>query len=171
MTPRETNDGSAGVTAAVARLRELSSLIPRLGCEWEDRPTFAAPANEDAVAKLERMAGFSLPADLRTFFALTDAVVGMSVHNGYHIGGTETLAGIVESAAMPRRVPDGLAVPVGLDGGGNGFLLSATGRVWGWNHEIGSLSEIAESFGAFLDRVASDWNAYVADTRDWRYLV
>src|SRR5947209_5632257 len=122
--------GEAVVEASLAQLRELAQAIPRPGCEWEHRPTFDPPATPEAVAALERAAGFLLPADLRAFFALTDRVNGLSVHNGYSIGRTELLAFLVGTDGVPREVPDGLAAPVALDGGGNGFLGSATGRVW-----------------------------------------
>ena len=95
------------VKASVGRLRELAETLPRPGCNWEDCPTFEPPASAEAVTALERAAGFPLPAELRAFFALTDAVVGMSVHNGYHIGGTELLACLAETESMPREVPDG----------------------------------------------------------------
>jgi cell wall assembly regulator SMI1 len=159
------------VEASLSRLRELAQALPRPGCEWESRPTFDPPATDEAVAVLERAAGFPLPADLRAFFALTDRVNGLSVHNGYSIGGTELLAALVGSDGVPREVPDGLAAPVASDGGGNGFLVSQTGRVWGWDHETGQVRLVAESFAAFLKRVAEDWAAYVADTPGWRFLV
>lgn len=159
------------VEASLARLRELARAIPRPGCAWETRPTFDPPASPEAVAGLERAAGFPLPADLRAFFALTDLVSGLSVHNGYSIGRAERLAYLVGTDGVPREVPDGPAAPVALDGGGNGFLLSAAGRVWGWDHETGQVRPVVASFGAFLDRVAADWSAYVADTPGWRFLV
>lgn len=159
------------VALSVNQLRELAAAIPRPGCEWESRPTFDPPASLNAVAALERAAGFPLPDDLRVFLALTDRVVGMSVHNGYSIGGAELLAKLVGSEGIPRNVPDGLAAPIALDGGGNGFLISEAGRVWRWDHETGHVSSVAGSFGAFLERVAADWAAYVADTEGWRFLV
>lgn len=155
----------------VARLRELAQSIPREGCEWEERPTFAPPSLPDVIEELERLAEFPLPADLREFFAASDGVVGMSVHNGYQIGGAKTLAGLIQSGDVPRTVPDGPCLPVAFDGGGNAFLLSAPGRVWWWDHETGSLSPVADSFGAFIERVVADWTAYVNDTPGWDFLV
>jgi hypothetical protein len=53
----------------------------------------------------------------------------------------------------------------------NGFLLSSGGRVWRWDHETSSVKEVAASFTEFLERVALDWEAYVADRPNWRFLV
>lgn len=155
------------VEASVARLRELALALPRRGCEWEDRLRFDPPTPPETIAAFERAAGFPLPADLRAFLALTGGVVGMSVHNGYWLGGIERL----DPADFPREVAGEPAAPVATDGGGNAFLLSAGGRVWRWDHETGSVSEVAESFADFLGRVAADWAAYVADTPGWRFLV
>jgi hypothetical protein len=159
------------VEASLVKLRELARAIPRPGCDWEERPTFDPPASAEAVTRLERAAGFPLPADLRAFFTLNDRVNGMSVHNGYSIGCTALLASLVGSNGVPREVPDGLAAPVALDGGGNGFLVSEAGRVWRWDHETSRVELVAESFAAFLERVAADWAAYVAETPGWRFLV
>lgn len=155
----------------VAQLRELAKSLPRAGCDWETPPSFAPPSSPDAVDELERAAGFRLPDDLRAFFALTDAVVGMSVHNGYQIGPLERVAHHVESGELPRQTPEGVAITVAFDGGGNAFLLSASGRVWRWDHETGNMSAVAVSFAAFLERVVADWTAYVNDTPGWMFLV
>ena len=157
----------ASASASVARLRELALAIPRPECEWEERPRFDPPAPPAAVAAFERAAGFPMPVDFRAFLARTGGVVGMSVHNGYWLGGVERLA----PDAFPREVAGEPAAPVATDGGGNAFLLSAGGRVWKWDHETGRVSEVAASFAAFLVRVADDWAAYVADTPGWRFLV
>jgi cell wall assembly regulator SMI1 len=148
------------VEASIARLRELAQTMPRPGCDWEDRPRFDPPASRDAIGALERVAGFPLPTDLRAFFALTDAVVGISIHNGYWLGGAENLA----RGDFPRVAAGEPAVPVATDGGGNAFLLSASGRVWRWDHERGNETKVAESFTEFLERVAADWAAYISDT-------
>ena len=153
--------------ASVERLRELAHAIPRPGREWEERPHFDPPASSEDIAAFERAAGFPLPADFRAFLARTGGVVGMSVHNGYWLGGVERLA----PADFPREVAGESAAPVATDGGGNAFLLSASGRVWRWDHETGRVSQVTDSFTAFLSRVVDDWAAYVADTPSWRFLV
>jgi hypothetical protein len=155
------------VEASLLQLRELALKIPRPDCEWEVRPWFDPPALPEAVAAFEQTAGFPLPLDFKVFLANTSGVVGMSVHNGYWLGCVERLT----TANFPSMVAGELVVPVGTDGGGNAFLLSEKGRVWRWYLETGNVSEVATSFTAFLDRVAADWTAYVADLQGWRYLV
>jgi hypothetical protein len=123
------------------------------------------------MAAFERVAGFALPADLRAFLASAGAVVGMSIHNGYWLGGVERLVDWMGSGALPGEVASEQVAPVATDGGGNGFLLSSRGRVWRWDHETGRVSEVAGSFAEFLERVALDWAAYVADTPGWHFLV
>jgi len=159
------------VEASLARLRELALGIPRPGCDWEERPRFQPPASPKQVAAFERAAGFPLPADLRAFLADAGAVVGMSVHNGYWVGDVERLGRSIDRGDFPRSVSGESAVPVATDGGGNAFLLSEGGRVWRWDHDTGSVSEVAASFEHFIERVAADWSAYVAETPGWRVLV
>ncbi|MFO0797048.1 MAG: SMI1/KNR4 family protein [Gemmataceae bacterium] len=156
---------------AIARLRALAELIPRPGCEWESRPIIAPPAGATVVAELAVAAGFDLPADFLDFLADTAAVIGMSVHNGYHIGDPDVLTATLRAGDLPSNVHGTRSIPVGFDGGGNAFLITAAGEVWKWDHETGAVSPVASSFGAFLDRVALDWSAYLADTPGWRFLV
>jgi hypothetical protein len=158
------------VEASLARLRELALAIPRPGCEWEERPRFDPPPPPEQVAAFERAAGFALPADLRAFLASCGAAVGMSVHNGYWVGGLEQLAHSLARADFPGSVAGEPTAPVATDGAGNAFLLSASGRVWRWDREAGTVSEVAGSFAGFLTRVADDWAAYIADTPGWRFL-
>jgi hypothetical protein len=142
------------VQASLARLRDLASALPRPSWPWESRPTFEAPAPPEAVAAFERAAGFPLPADLRDFLGTTGSVVALSVHNGYWLGGVERLTAWPQSAALPSSVAGERLAPVATDGGGNGFLISAAGKVWRWDHETGRLSVVATSFAEFLERVA-----------------
>src|SRR4051812_17195096 len=79
------------VEHTLVRLRRLALALPRPNSPWEERPRFEAPAAPQAIAELEQLAGFPLPADFLTFLTRCDAVVGMSVHNGYWIGGVESL--------------------------------------------------------------------------------
>ena len=114
------------------------------------------------------MAGFELPADLREFLERTGSVAALSVHNGYWLGGVERL---IEQSVSPRTADGERAIPVATDGGGNAFLLGSSGIVWRWDHGTGKLERVAASFGAFLERVAEDWAAYISDKPGWRFLV
>lgn len=154
----------------VTQLRELALALPRPGCEWEERPRFDPPASPESLAVFERAAGFPMPADLRAFFAQTAAIAGMSVHNGYWLGGIEQLVRSIECGDFPRAAENELTAPIATDGGGNGFLLSVSGRVWRWDHETGQISQLAATFNEFLARVVADWEAYIGDTAGWRFL-
>lgn len=156
------------VAATVGRLRELALALPRPGCDREDRPRFEPPASLESVVEIERNAGFSLPSDLREFLEQTGAIVAMSVHNGYWLGDINKLLG---EESFPRVADGEAAIPVATDGGGNAFMMGVSGRVWRWSHETDRLNLVAASFGAFLERVAEDWSAYVSDHLGWRFLV
>jgi hypothetical protein len=92
----------------------------------------------------------------------------MSVHNGYWVGGIEQL---IDGDSLPRIADGEVAIPIATDGGGNAFVLGASGQVWQWNHETDKLNLVAASFGAFLERVAEDWAAFVSEKPGWRFLV
>jgi hypothetical protein len=123
------------------------------------------------VAAFEGVAGFPLPDDLRRFFWHTEAVVALSVHNGYWIGDIASLIVSFERSDFPQTVGGKPAIPVTTDGGGNAFLLSASGCVWRWEHETGTVQQVAETFGRFLARIVADWEAYLANTPGWQFLV
>jgi hypothetical protein len=102
--------------------------------------------------------------------------VAMAVHNGYWIGGAETLALGVARGDFPRMISDGStsapAIPMGTDGGGNTFLARISdSSVWRLDHETGNLEPIASSIDGFLQRVAEDWVHFAADDHEWRYIV
>ncbi len=155
------------VETSLSRLRELALAFPRANCEWEEQPHFAPPATRQSVVEIERCAGFVLPSDLRTFLEQTNTVIGMSIHNGYWIGGIEGLL----SGSFPPIIQDESVLPIATDGGGNAFLISYSGHVWKWYHETGKVVKVATSFDAFLERVIADWEAYLAGTPDWDFLV
>lgn len=163
--------GRAMIEVSLERLRELALALPRRDCPWESRPTFEPPARPEEVGEFEQVVGFPLPSDLRAFLASVGAVVGMSVHNGFWLGGVERLTQWIADGQLPGEVAGERVAPVATDGGGNAFLLSSGGRVWRWNHETGTLREVAQSFAEFLERVVLDWSAYISDAPGWRFLV
>jgi hypothetical protein len=99
------------IKASLARLRELALAMPRPGCDWEERPQFEPPPMLDQVVAFERAAGFAFPADLRAFFTDCGAVVGMSVHNGYWVGGVEGLTRSILRGDFPRSVAGEERIP------------------------------------------------------------
>lgn len=120
------------------------------------------------MVELERIAGFALPGDLREFLQQTESIVAMSVHNGYCLGGIKQL---ISAGTLPQIADGEAAIPVATDGGGNGFLLGTSGRVWQWSRETDKLKIVAPTFNAFLERVAEDWAAYISEKPGWRFLV
>lgn len=156
------------VATTLTRFRDLARAFPRPGRDWEDRPRFGPPATSQSLVELERTAGFALPQDLRDFLEQTESIVAMSVHNGYWLGSIREL---IDRDSFPRVAEREAAIPVATDGGGNAFLLGASGHVWRWNHETDELKLVAATFGAFLERVAEDWAAYVSGKRNWCFLV
>lgn len=158
------------IEACYARLRRLSLALPRFGCAWEDRPTFDSPATLQSIIDIEQYAGFSLPADFRTFLSLTNSVVAMSVQNGYWLGGVDQLTHSMMRDDFPRSVDGEPVVPIGTTGCGDAFLLGRTGSVWQWLHETNNLKKVAESFKLFLERIADDWDAYVSNRPNWHFL-
>jgi len=147
-------------------LRSLADAFPE-----GDRPTFSPPAPAASIRAFEVAVGFPLPAELRDFLSLCDAVVAMDVHNGYWLGGSAVLTRGVSLGYFPRSVEVGgepvAVAPVGTDGGGNAFLVTAgDGRVWRWDHETGGVAAVAGSFAAFLRRVAEDWEHAAAGDAD-----
>ena len=164
------------VETSLIRLRELAFAIPRPGCDWEERPQFDSPPTPEFVEAASVAAGGQLPDDLLTYFQLCGRVIGMSIHNGYELCSAADLVSKKYRRAVPPTLPGPSGpmpvVPIAWDGGGNAFVLSIPkGDVWRWDHETGVTRFVAPSFSHFLERVVADWEAYVADTPGWRFLV
>lgn len=154
------------VRQTLARLHDLAASFDN----WA-RPTFDPPASPERLTAFRRVAGFPLPPDLDVLFAEHESIRAMDIHNGYWIGGLDALVASASDGSIPRLIREEPAVPIATDGGGNAFLVSASGRVWRWDHENGDLEQVAASVGEFLERVAADWAALAAGTPGWRFLV
>lgn len=159
------------VEFSVTGLRQIADSYPRWDAPWETQPYFDPPAPAEAIDAFESAVGFPLPPDLRTFFGLTEAVVGMSIHNGYWIGGLDCLTHSAGSGDFPREIAGVPVALVGTDGGGNGFLIASTGEVWRCDHETRRMKQVAPTFAAFLERVVQDWEAFTDNVAGWPYLV
>ena len=146
---------------AVARLRAVAGRFD----EWE-RPVFSPRSGSQALP------GVEVPASLVEFFAACDQITAMSIHNGYTLGGAAWVLRELKNGTFPQQVESQAVLPFGTDGGGNAFLVGiAEDAVWGWNHETGELTRVADSLAAFLNRVADDWEHYADGDNAWRYLV
>lgn len=159
------------IATNIERLHALAGFLPRPDCPWESTPQFLPAATDEQISKLAAATGFVLPRSLIDFFRLNDAVVGMSIHNGYYIGGADKLLRMIQRNDIFRVDDREPAVPIATDGGGNAFLIYGDGRVERWNHETEQCEFVADSFDDFLARVTEDWEAFVNDRSDWTYLV
>lgn len=163
------------IDAVMARLRAVADRFePRYG--YEEPPRFAGPSGRFAVSAIQDAVGRELPDPMWDFFTACDEIVAMDIRNGYRLGGTGWVRRMVTAGAFPRHVEaEGepvRVVPFASDGGGNGFLVGLGDEgVWGWDHETGRTRRVADSFAAFLARVADDWEAFAADAPGWTYLV
>jgi hypothetical protein len=160
------------VEQALIRLKELAEMFPREECPWEDRPTFEPRTDEKFLEEMRKKLGKALPDDLLAFFRICDAVVAMSIHNGYWIGGAEQLIRSAARGDFVPRIENDDVFPIATDGGGNAFLISAeVGSVWHWKHETGATRLVATLFGQFLERVVADWEHFAVSDDEWSYLV
>ena len=159
------------VRDAIKSLRESADFIPRSEYPWEERPSFSAPSQPIDIEAFELASGFELPSDVREFFREVDQIIGMSIHNGYWIGGISNLISMAHEDQTPTAIDGQSVMPIATDGGGNVFFLSSTGQVFRMCHETKETSRCQVTFSEFLERVAKDWKAFVSDEPGWSYLV
>ena len=175
------------VSDALDRLRVAGAALPRLRSVHPlEAPTFGPGCCTGELDELQERR--RLPYDYVEFLSLCRRIVASDVFNGYYL---YSPLGRPADSSIPRRLLVGaeprlqeVAVSaVAGDGGGNQFLMGvgsvAAGRVWKWNHErpVGldgvareGLTEIADSFTAFLERVADDWEHFVRNDPAWSYI-
>ena len=158
------------ITSIVEKLRDLADKMPREGCDWEETPTISIAANSGAFDVYQRLAAFQFPKDLMQFFSITDLVSGMTVHNGYTIGGIDDLVRSIQRRDFPIHIDSVPVVPIGTTGNGDAFLIDSRGVAYLWRHESGSTTIVADSFSSFLQRIADDWHAYIYDVDDWEFI-
>ena len=160
----------------LATLVALAARVPNIDSSYElEQPEFLAPAAEESIAALEALLPAALPPGYRACLRACGGFIAMDVWNGYQLFAPELVLRMRGEVAVPTAIPlDGVAHPciaVAGDGGGNLFLLTLpSGPVFKWLHETGRTVQVADSFGAFLDRVALDWEHFIEGDGDWRYL-
>jgi hypothetical protein len=167
-------DCLAALKIAFARCRYVPSRLA-FQCRTlplANRPSFSAPATAEKIAELEVAVGTSLPQSIRKFFLQHDSVSAMGVWNGCSIGRIDIILRSLERSEFPRAVQSRPVLPIATDGSRNAFLASidSDGPVWKWSHENGATVEVAESFDAFLDRLADDFYMFAIGKKDWEYL-
>ena len=153
-----------------------------------EEAVFEEGASPSRIEQLAALVAEPLPPDYRYFLSRCAGFVAMDFHNGYAVHAPELVARMFRDAGAPKRVIAATAahtlLPVAGDGGGNVFLLGlgVATFVLRWNHEtVGSHSEVAsgdpsltivaDSFAAFLERVRDDWRHYLGpDPDSWAYI-
>jgi len=164
--------------AAVAAIESPYPLdVPRFGpacCEAE--------IDELLGAKRVELAEYS------EFLSINRRIDAADIYNGYFLFSPLLVARQID---MPQRLHVGIepnlseveVLPIGSDGGGNGFLMGrsgpSVGLVWKWDHERVVRSDgvaregvvkVAETFVGFLERVALDWEHFVSGDTSWSYI-
>jgi hypothetical protein len=157
------------IDQVLSRLRKLADEFPA-----EERPKFSPGASADSVVGFEKVVGTRLPEQLAHFLRQCDSIVAMDVWIGYWVGGVEQLLRSMGRKDFPAKLVEAnhdVVVPVATDGGGNAFLMSVKDqRVWKWNHETGNSTTVAHDFASFLQRIADDWEHFLARDSAWHYL-
>jgi hypothetical protein len=175
------------ISDALDRLRKAGSAVPMLAHVYSVEPPKFGPAC--CAGELDELQEHvPLPPDYVEFLSLCRRIVASDVLNGYYL---YSPLGRPADSSIPRRLLVGAepllrevaVMAVAGDGGGNQFLMGvgsvAAGHVWKWNHEHPvrsdgvareGLTEVADTFTGFLERMAGDWEHYVRDDRDWPYI-
>jgi len=154
----------------LARLRAIAGNLPH-----DERPIFSPAPPAEAITSLQACVHLPIQDDFISFLKECDAIIAMSIWNGYWVGGVSTLARSIRRKDYPSQLsrkwgqPD--VMPVATDGGGNAFLMCLKdGSIWKWDHETGDCTTVARDFISFLIRIAEDWEHYLAGDRSWNYL-
>lgn len=179
----------SSVAQVMDRLRAVGDLVPRLERPYQlAAPRFGPGCCEAEIDELLGEDRTEL-AEYAEFLSRCRRVDAADVHDGYFLYSPLL---VVQQSDAPRQLHVGEepnfreveVLCVGGDGGGNQFVMSSNGplvgTVWKWNHEQvvrldrvarEGLTKIADSFVGFLERVALDWEKFVAgDDPSWPYI-
>ena len=176
------------VLTALRRLKATGEEVAAMELPYPaSAPSFGPACCDAEIEELLASYRAAVPG-YATFLSACRRIDGADVHNGYFIYSPLTA---VTQLHTPRRIVVGdeprlREVPVlavGGDGCGNAFLIGLDGpeaeAVWKWNHEhppredgVGrtGLVKIADSFVAFLDRLATDWERFASGDTTWTYV-
>lgn len=174
------------VETALRRMRAAAERVATLDPPYPlEPPRFAAGCSPAEIDELLGDAA-SRVRPYAEFLSRCRSVDAADVFNGYFLFSP---IDVIRQAHAPRRVLIGQepflaeveVLAVGGDGGGNLFVMgtsvNAPGRVWKWNHEhparadgtaIDAVTEVAADFVSFLERIALDWEHFVANDAEWR---
>jgi hypothetical protein len=157
------------INSLLSRLRKAAEHLPLY--EWDHAPRFGSGLSDVECEAIQKIANTDLPDDFLTFLKYCGEISGMTVHNGYAIGGPP----LPRDESIMTIKPQGRslrAIIVAQDGGGNAFLmcLGVRNSIWKWNHETDELQWIADSFIELLERVAVDWEKYIENDYGHEYI-
>jgi hypothetical protein len=166
---------SQAMEEVINRLKDLAEQIPHVPSAYPlTQPTFGDGVEQAEIAQLESGLGASLPADFKLFQQQCGRITAMDVWNGYALFDAKHIAVIMADANAPTEIRSGPhepRLPIGGDGGGNLFVFSLRSQhVSKLNHETAELKVVANSFTDFLQRMREDWEHFVHDDENWRYM-
>lgn len=168
------------------RMKEAGAKLSILDFPYPiEVPEFGPGCHQVEIDEIEE--NWPLPTDYREYLLLCRYINAADVFNGYFLFSPIGIATADGPKILHVEIDGGLdevqVAAIGGDGGGNLFLMgrspNAAGEVWKWNHEYpprfdgvssDGLLFVAASFTEFLERVADDWEHFVADDRDWSYI-
>jgi hypothetical protein len=162
------------IERALERLRAVAAEIPRFEAGYPlEAPLLLEPADEAEVRSVEVEVGELLPEEYRMFLARCGGISAMDVWNGYALHSCPDMRRILRNDSMRERIGGERLLPIGSDGGGNGFMLAVpSGDVWKWryDHFTEPFEKLTASFSEFLERMADDWEHFARSDGQWNYM-
>ena len=167
----------ANITKLIENLKAVGHKVPDVPCVYQlEEPTFGAGTSEEDITVLKSMIKVLLPEDFLLFQKVCGSISAMDVWNGYALLPISQITKLITDPISSRliQVRNGkpTTIPIGGDGGGDMFLmlLDGSGQVVKWNHEVNAHERIADNFTNFLERILQDWEHFIAQDNDWKYL-
>ena len=179
------------IRQALDRLRTAAERVPLLDSVCPlSAPRFGPGCCDGELSELDGGFKPGLPADYLEYLSLCRRIDAADVFNGYFIDSPLTIARPQRQDGVPRFLHVGggatmqeiFVISMGSDGGGNLFFMGTSavgqGQIWKWNHETevrfdgmakDGLTLLAPDFSGFLERMAEDWEHFVAGDHDWEY--
>jgi len=159
------------------RLRIVGNKIPDVLCVYPlEAPIFGTGISQSDIASLEAAIKAPLPKDFLAFQKLCGFISAMDIWNGYSLMEASRINALIVDAHSPPAIQvvngQSTLIPIGGDGGGNLFLTAFADsyHISKWNHETGSQEKLADSFTEFLERMLEDWEHFVIQDSDWKYM-
>jgi hypothetical protein len=179
------------IRRVLERLKAAAERVPSAPSSYPlAAPRFGPGCCDGELAELQSEFVSGLPADYLEYLSLCRRIDAADVFNGYFLYSPLRLSRVKGEQGAPRFLHVGVGpalqeifvTTIGSDGGGNRFLMgtSATGhgQIWKWSHDAelrfdgmgkDGLLLLAADFGAFLERMADDWEHFAAGEHDWPY--